>query len=243
MTIAPEQSPTPDDDSGAGEERFDRRIAIGVVVGLAIVGAIGPFGWHFLSANNPASKAAGAAAGTLVGQSGGTGSNANAAVAPGAANSPNPATVNPATPNPAAANANTSCAAALGNATQVSTTTGTVSSIGGWALAATPSVKALRAEAANLHAIVIRQDTSAAPTSAESLCDQVGGVSRLPAMPDGVGASAWQGALSAYVAAASNALAAVNGSTGYWQDADAQLAQGGQELDALSARIITVTQR
>uniref|UniRef100_UPI001892858C hypothetical protein n=1 Tax=Catenulispora rubra TaxID=280293 RepID=UPI001892858C len=78
---------------------------------------------------------------------------------------------------------------------------------------------------------------------AKGLCDEVGSVGQLAAMPDTVGATAWQAALSAYVAGATDALAAASNHPAYYQAAQAQLAQGEQELDALSARIIATTQR
>jgi len=244
-TTPPEPPPAHDDESGAADDRFDRRIAFGVVAALAVVGAVGPFGWHLLSTNAGSSSSASAAA-SATGGNGGAGSNGNAAVAnPAAATSsasPSPSAT-PSAGNPAAAGASASCAAALGNAKSVSGGSGTISSIGGWAIMATPSVNALRANAAALHGIIVQQDAAAVPAAAKGLCDEVGGVGQLAAMPDNVGATAWQAALSAYVAGATDALAAASNHPAYYQAAQAQLAQGEQELDALSARIIATTQR
>lgn len=243
-TTPPEPPPAHDDESGAADDRFDRRIAFGVVAALAVVGAVGPFGWHLLSTNTGSSNSAGAST-SATGNGGGAGSNGNAAVAnPAAAtssSSPSPSAT-PTTSNPAAAGASASCAAALGNAKSVSGSSGTISSIGGWAIMATPNVNALRANAASLHGIVVQQDAAAVPAAAKGLCDEVGSVGQLAAMPDTVGATAWQAALSAYVAGATDALAAATNHPAYYQAAQAQLAQGEQELDALSARIIATTQ-
>lgn len=242
MTSTPEPPPARDDESGAADDRFDRRIAFGVVAALAVIGAVGPFGWHLFSNGSGGSTSAGAAvAAAGNGNGGGAGSNGNAAVAsPAAASSTASPSANPTSSNPAAASASAACAAALGNAGSVSGSNGTTAAIGNWAIMATPSVNALRANAANLNAIVIRHDAVAVPTAAQSLCDEVGSVGKLAAMPDTVGATAWQAALSAYVAGATDALAAAK-DPAYYQAAQAQIAQGEQELNALSARIIATT--
>ncbi|MEY9860955.1 hypothetical protein ABH935_006593 [Catenulispora sp. GAS73] len=247
-TTPPETPPARDDESGAADDRFDRRIAFGVVAALAVVGAVGPFGWHLLSTNTGSSNSAGASTSATGngGGGGGAGSNGNAAVANPAATTSSASASPSAAPsasNPAAAGASASCAAALGNAKSVAGGSGTIASIGGWAIMATPSVNALRANAASLHGIIVQQDAAAVPAAAKGLCDEVGSVGQLAAMPDTVGATAWQAALSAYVAGATDALAAATNHPAYYQAAQAQLAQGEQELDALSARIIATTQR
>ncbi|WP_194925189.1 hypothetical protein [Catenulispora pinisilvae] len=244
MTTTPEQPPSGDDESGAADDRFDRRIAFGVVAALAVVGSVGPFGWHLLSNGSGSSKGS---SGVVAAGNGGAGSNGNAAVANPAAVTSSPSasaspSASPTTGGPAAG-ASASCAAALGNASSVSNGSGTMASIGGWAIMATPSVNALRSDAATLHGIVLRQDAAAVPAAAKALCDQVASEGQLAAMPDTVGATAWQAALSAYVAGATDALAAATNHPAYYQAAEAQLAQGGLELDALSARIIATTQR
>lgn len=252
MTTTPEPPRAPDDESGTADDRFDLGIAFAVVAALAVAAAFGPFGWHLLSTTSGASKSASTVTLTtdlsgngVVGSGGGAGSNGIAAIANPAAES-NPATpgASPTSTHSATAGANASCTAALGNASPVSGTgtgTGTPASISAWAVMATPSVNALRANAATLHGIVTRQDATAVPTAAKGLCDEVGSVGNLAAMPDTVGAAAWQAALSAYVAGATDALAATN-HPAYFQAAQAQLAQGEQELDALSARITATTQ-
>lgn len=250
MTTTPEPPPAHDDESGVGaaaaDDRFDRRIAFGVVAALAVVGSVGPFGWHLLSSGSGGFSVASGAAVVGAGH-GGAGSNGIAAVVNPAAPTINASpglAADTSTPVTAATSASASCAAALGNAKSVNgsnASNGTTSSIGGWAIVATPTVNALRIDAATLHSIVIRQDAAAVPTAAKSLCDHVGSVGQLAAMPDTVGATAWQAALSAYVAGATDALAAVNYHPAYFQAAQAQLTQGEQELDALSARITAAT--
>ena len=241
MTTTPEPPPVPDDESGVGagagadDARFDTRIAVGITAALLVVGAVGPFGWHLLSSNSGGSKAAAAAA---IGGGGGAGSNANAAVAnPAAATSkPSPS----ATPASAAEAAGAACAAALGNANSTTSGSGTTASVRAWGVTAAPSISALRTDSATLQGVVVSQDAAAVPVTAKSLCDHAGTGGRLAAMPDAVGATAWRAALSAYIAAATDALAAANNHPAYWQAAQAQLTQGEQELDTLTAHITAV---
>lgn len=238
MTTTPEPPPVPDDESGAGagaaDDRFDRRIAIGVVVALAVVGTVGPFGLHLLSNGSGGSKAAAAAVVAAGGGGGGAGSNGIAAVVPAATtSSPSPVA------NPAEA-ASAACAAALAAANSTGGGSATTSSVRAWGVTAAPSISALRTDSATLHGIVVSQDPAAVPATAKSLCDHAGTGGQLAAMPDAVGATAWRAALSAYIAAATDALAAANNHPAYWQAAQAQLAQGEQELDTLTSHITAV---
>jgi hypothetical protein len=236
MTTTPEPPPVHDDESGSADDRFDRRIAFAVVAALAVVGAVGPFGWHLLSTNSGTSKSASAAAGALTGRGGGggggAGANGAAAVVPAATiSSPS---ANPTTSaNPAAAAASASCSSAVSG---VKTGSGTAASVDAWVVKAAPSIAALRTGSATLHTVVVTQDPAAVPDAAKSLCDTVSTASRLDAVPDPVDSSGWQAALSAYVAAATDALAGANHAA-YFQAAQAQLTQGEQELDVLTAHI------
>jgi hypothetical protein len=234
MTMTPEPPPVHDDESGA-DDRFDRRIAFGVVAVLAVVAAVGPFGWHLLAIRSGGSKSGSAVAAAVNGRGGGAGSNGNAAVAnlaaatSGASPSANPATSG----NAAAAGASASCSAAVSGGKAGS---GTAASVDVWVAKAAPSVAALRTGSASLHAVVVTQDAAAVPEAAKSLCDTVSTASRLDAIPDPVDSTGWQAALSAYVAAATDALAGAN-HPAYFQAAQAQLVQGEQELDVLTAHI------
>lgn len=237
MTTTPEPTPVPDDESGSTDDRFDRRIAFGVVAALAVVGAVGPFGWHLLSASTGSSSPAGAAVaaaggGGGGGGGGGAGSNGAAAVVAAAATS-SPSASPTASDAATVQSASASCSAAVSGA---KTGSGTAASVDAWVVTAAPSIATLRTGSATLHTIVVAQDAPAVPGAAKSLCDTVGTASRLDAVPDPVVATGWQAALSAYVAAATDALAGA-GHPAYFQAAEAQLAQGEQELDALTAHI------
>jgi hypothetical protein len=254
MTTTPEPPAAHDDEAGAADNRFDQRIAFAVIGALAVVAAVGPFGWHMLSSNfgssaNSAVAALGGGAngsgnGTGIdnGTGGGAGSNGAAAVTSPATSTTPSAGSTSSKGRTAAQSASASCTAAL-DTNPVGTTNGTSPSIGSWADMATPSINALRTNAATLRGIVTHQDASAVPAAAKSLCDNVGSAGQLAAMPDAVGAAAWQAALSAYVAGAADALAATSSHPAYYQAAEAQLVQGDEELDALAARITATTQR
>ena len=232
MTTTPEPPPVHDGESGGADDGFDRRIAFGVVAALAVVGAVGPFGWHLLSTSSGTSKSASAAAAAVNGRGGGAGSNGAAAVAPAAITSSPSAS--PATSGAAAAQgASASCSGAVSGA---KTGGGTAASVDAWVAEAAPSVAALRTGSATLHTVVVTQDAAAVPDAAKTLCDTVSAASRLDAVPDPVVSTGWEAALSAYAAAATDALASAN-HPAYFQAAQAQLAQGEQELDVLTAHI------
>jgi hypothetical protein len=236
MTTTPEPPQVPDDQSGAGaaagadDARFDTRIALGITAALLVVGAVGPFGWHLLSSTTGGSTAGAAAAAAVGG--GGAGANANAAVASPAAATSKPTTANPAESAAAACTAALNASPAGGSAT--------TASVRAWGVTAAPSISALRTDSATLHGIVVSQDAAAVPVTAKSLCDHAATGGQLTAMPDTVGSTAWRAALSAYIAAATDALAAANNHPAYWQAAQAQLAQGEQELDTLTGHITAV---
>jgi len=233
MTTTPEPTPVPDDESGSAEDRFDRRIAFGVVAALAVIGTVGPFGWHLLSTTTGSSSSAGAAiAAAGAGGGGGAGSNGVAAVVPAATTS-SPSASPTTSGATAVQSASASCSAAAGGA---KTGSGTAASVDAWVVTAAPSIATLRTDSATLHTIVVTQDATAATDAAKALCDTVGTASRLDAVPDPVVSTGWQAALSAYVAAATDALAGAN-HPAYFQAAQAQLAQGEQELDALTAHV------
>lgn len=214
----------------SADDRFDRRIALGVVAALAVVGTVGPFGWHLLSNVTGSSNAAGGVAAVAAG-GGGAGANGAAAVIVATASSPS---ASPTTSgNSAAASASASCSAAVAGA---KTGSGTAPSVNAWVVKAAPSVSALRTDSATLKAVVVSQDAAAVPAAAKALCDNVSTASLLDANPEAVNATGWQAALSAYVAAATDALAGAN-HPAYFQAAQAQLAQGEQELDVLTAHI------
>ena len=204
---------------------------------MAVVGAVGPFGWHLLSNGFGGSSKSGSSAVAAAGGGGGAGSNGNAAVASPAAES---SSASPAAGSSAAERASASCSAALSGA---KTGSGTAASVGDWVAKAAPSVSALRVGSAGLHAVVVRQDAAAVPAAAMSLCDSVSSASQLDAIPDAVDATAWEAALSAYVAGATDALAGASNHPAYYQAAQAQLAQGEQELDVLTARITATAHR
>ncbi|MEY9935375.1 hypothetical protein ABH926_010056 [Catenulispora sp. GP43] len=270
MTTTPEPPPAHDDESGASgptaagsagagagagtgsggpagpagpaipddpaDDRFDRRIALGVVAALAVVGTVGPFGWHLLSNVTGSSKASGAVAAVAAG-GGGAGSNGAAAVIVATTSSPS---ASPTTSGSSAAeSASASCAAAVAGA---KTGSGTAPTVNAWVVKAAPSVGALRSDSATLKAVVVSQDAAAVPAAAKALCDNVSTASLLDANPDSVNATGWQAALSAYVAAATDALAGAN-HPAYFQAAQAQLAQGEQELDVLTAHITATANR
>lgn len=215
--------------------RFDLRIALGVVAVLAVVAAVGPFGWHLLSRGGGGSAASAVAvARGNGGGGGGAGSNGVAAVvSPAATSSSSSASPAPAAES-AAQRASAACSAALSAAR---TGSGTAASVDAWVVKAAPSVSALRSDSAALHAVVVGQDAAAVPAAAESMCVTVSTASRLDANPDSVDATSWQAALSAYVAGATDALAGASNHTAYYQAAQAQLTQGEQELDVLTAHI------
>ena len=243
MTTTPEPPPSADDASGAAssaagaDDRFDRRIAFGVVAALAVIGAVGPFGWHLLSNITGSSSSAGAAVaaaggGGGGGGGGGAGSNGAAAVAPAATTSSPSAS--PTTSGATTVQiASVSCSTAVNGA---KTGSGTAASVEAWVVKAAPSVAALRNDSATLHTIVVTQDPAAVPDAAKSLCDTVSTASRFDAAPDSVVSTGWQAALSAYAAAATDALAGADHPP-YFQAAQAQLAQAEQELDVLTAHI------
>jgi hypothetical protein len=234
MTMTPEPPPARDDESGSDDVRFDRRIALGVVAALAVVGTVGPFGWHLLSNTVGGSSTSASAAAAAGGSGGGAGSNGNAAVAsPAAATSSSSASPPPAAGS-AAERASAACSGALSGANAGG---GTAASVDAWVAKAAPSVSALRADSAALHVVVVSQDATTVPAAAESLCGTVSTASRLDASPDALDAASWQAALSAYVAGATDALAGASNHPAYYQAAQAQLAQGEQELDVLTARI------
>jgi hypothetical protein len=230
MTTTPEPPPVHDDDSGSADDRFDRRIAFGVVAALAVVGAVGPFGWHLLSTNSGTSKSAAAAVAAVNGRGGGAGSNGIAAVANPAAQS---STASPGANAVTAQSASASCSSAVNGA---KTGSGTAASVDAWVVKAAPSIAALRTGSATLHTVVVTQNAAGVPAAAKSLCDTVSTASQLDAVPDPANSTGWQAALSAYAAAATDALA---GGThpSYFQAAQSQLAQGEQELDVLTAHI------
>ena len=232
MTTTPEPPPARDDESGSDDVRFDLRIALGVVAVLAVVAAVGPFGWHLLSRGGGGSSASAVA--VARGGGGGAGSNGVAAVvSPAATSGSSSASPAPAAES-AAQRASAACSAALSGA---KTGSGTAASVDAWVVKAAPSVSALRSDSAALHAVVVSQDAAAVPAAAESMCVTVGTASRLDANPDSVDATSWQAALSAYVAGATDALAGASNHTAYYQAAQAQLTQGEQELDVLTAHI------
>jgi len=212
MTTPPDQPGEPGISTATVEDRFDRRVAFGVVAALALMGAVSPFGWHLFSKTST----------TVV--------NGAAVVADAAVRSQD-----------LMADANASCSTAMRHVPSVNTAGGNVSTIGDWAITATPSVDALRSKATALRAVVARRDTAAVPGVVKSLCDQVNSETKLGAMRDRTGTSAWQAALTAYAAVGTDVLTAPDGDSATYRTADARLRAGEQQLDVLSARIISTT--
>jgi hypothetical protein len=132
------------------------------------------------------------------------------------------------------------CTAALGSATNLSTANGTTATLGTWAVKATSSVNALRAEAAALAANVATAPLDTVSTEASKVCASITGAGQLPAVPDAAASAAWHGALTQFAQGANDALKAANGDATAKAPAAAALAQGEADLNTLSARILVV---
>jgi hypothetical protein len=130
------------------------------------------------------------------------------------------------------------CNAVTGNNNQLTTTTGTAAGIGNWASKATPSINALRADAANLKTAAAAHDPAAIATSAQAMCTSLVKVSSLPAMPDAAGSAAWAAGITAYAAAANDALKGASGDAAALTQSGLDLSRATTLMDTLAARII-----
>ena len=136
--------------------------------------------------------------------------------------------------------ATATCAAATGD-NKLSATTGTSSGIGDWAAHATPTLNSLKSDAASLSAALVADDQGKIALAANDLCATFTTLSVLPALPDATGSAAWSAGVEAYAAAANDALKGVGGDVGALSKAQDDIRVGNEQLNTLTARILSNT--
>lgn len=134
-------------------------------------------------------------------------------------------------------NALVACDAAVGDRTKLTSTTGTVGSLGAWSAQANPTISGLKGGSANLSTALNAGDIAATATAAEGLCATLATVNALPAHSDAVASTAWSNAVSGYADAATHALKGTSGDQSAVVRAKIDLAHADTNLNTVTARI------